>query len=228
MNSCEVGVLGRRVAGVQLLQREQLRVDRGQQAGVERTEQPGPQRGLGGQGGLFARRRTRRRCPGPAGRSRSRWSARRPRSYCPGSWPRGWPGYRRRPSRETTNASATKSTTSELVAALASVRIHLYLTRRPGAEEFAAILLWKAADINKIPGRKYSASRAQFYAISVQCGIYDVWASAQAQPGASCGTCADGGGCGRGAGTRIRSDKRGVTPTRWWPGACWSRPEPPG
>jgi hypothetical protein len=49
----EVGVLGRRVADVQRLQREQLTVDRGQQAGVERTEQPGPLRGLGGQGGLF-------------------------------------------------------------------------------------------------------------------------------------------------------------------------------
>jgi len=44
----EVGELGRRVADVQLFQREQLRVDRGQQAGVERAEQPGLLRGLGG------------------------------------------------------------------------------------------------------------------------------------------------------------------------------------
>ena len=68
---------------------------------------------------------------------------------------------------DTTSTSATKSAASELAAALASVRIHLNLTRRPGAEEFAASILWKAADINKIPGRKYSASHAQFYAVSV-------------------------------------------------------------
>ena len=46
-------MLAGRVVGVQLLQREQLRVDRGQQAGVERAEQPGPLRGLADQDGLL-------------------------------------------------------------------------------------------------------------------------------------------------------------------------------
>jgi hypothetical protein len=49
----EASPLGRRVAGVQLFQRRQLGVDRGQQAGVQRTKQAGPRCGLGGQGGLF-------------------------------------------------------------------------------------------------------------------------------------------------------------------------------
>jgi hypothetical protein len=50
----DVGVFGGRITGMQLFQREQLRVHRGQQAGVEGAEQPGPLRGLGGLRGLFA------------------------------------------------------------------------------------------------------------------------------------------------------------------------------
>ena len=78
----DVRVLGRRVVGVQLIQREQVRVDRGQQAGVEGAEEPGA---FGGSGSHrpAGRRRTPRPCSGPAGRSRSRWSARRRRSALP-------------------------------------------------------------------------------------------------------------------------------------------------
>ena len=49
----EVSLLSRRVADVQLFQRRQLGADRGQQAGVQRTKQPGPRGGLGGLGGLL-------------------------------------------------------------------------------------------------------------------------------------------------------------------------------
>jgi len=48
------GMFGRRMAGVRPFQREELRVDRGQQAGVQRTEEPGPHRGISGLHGGFA------------------------------------------------------------------------------------------------------------------------------------------------------------------------------
>jgi hypothetical protein len=44
-------VFGGRVAGVQAFQREQPRVDRGEQAGVEGAEEPGPFGLIGGQDG---------------------------------------------------------------------------------------------------------------------------------------------------------------------------------
>jgi hypothetical protein len=52
----DFGALDRRVGGVQLVQQEQLRVHRGQQAGVERFEQPVPFGGLGGLQDLLAGR----------------------------------------------------------------------------------------------------------------------------------------------------------------------------
>ena len=60
----DIGVFGGRVAGVQLFQREEPRVDRGEQAGVELAEEPGPLGRAGGPDGLLAGRVRRVHFPG--------------------------------------------------------------------------------------------------------------------------------------------------------------------
>ena len=109
---------------MQLFQREQLRVDRGQQAGVERAEQPGPLRGLGGLKDFLAGRIRGIDIPGQLVVTIAVVSS-SPAIVLP------WLAAERvattpmAATPATTTENATQSATRELVAALASVRINM-------------------------------------------------------------------------------------------------------
>ena len=119
-----VGAFGGRVGGVQPFQREQPRVDRGEQAGVEVTEEPGPFGPIGGQDG---------RLPPAYAASMSLASSPVTTAVVSSSSAIAlpWLAAERVPAMPTaataaaTSASAAHRSTSELAAARARVRIQL-------------------------------------------------------------------------------------------------------
>ena len=150
-----VGVFGGRVGGVQPFQREQPRVDRGEQAGVEGTEEPGPFGLIGGQDG---------RLPAAyaASMSLASWPVTTAVVSSSSAISLPWLAAERVPAMPmaatatATSASATHSDASELAAARARVRIQLMVMDNLQMQIICAIRYLCRIEGKREPGYSHS------------------------------------------------------------------------
>ena len=133
-----VGAFGRRIGDVQPFQRHEMPVDRGDQAGVQRAEEPGPHRGISGPHDGFADRVRHVHVPGQLARHH-RGGQLVARDHV--SLPRGRPDAQDADGGHRGQHERAKERYQQDVRGVSKRRIHLHLTRQASHKAFTLLII---------------------------------------------------------------------------------------